>query len=357
MAGCTQPNNLTGSNSPEVSPTTAVGSPTASPSSTPTGATSSPPVATPPVGTPGVGALQVTSLPFHSGEVGIAYTPISFGAAGGTPPYQWTISSGTLPGGLSLTSGGQVSGTPSAAGHPSLTVMVTDSASRAAFKTGTLTVYSALAVTQRCSSQLCSVEEGCAVCGVFGGVSGGLAPYHYKIATDNRPTGMGVNGLTLTGRFPAPGALGAFDLTTQVTDALGAKRTVSAGWFVFSHIAFGVTAPSCVGYGCQVQLPYTMGTPNGTPVMTFTNVRCPTLTSPPTCDGLGPDAKPNTFPKGFSASLSGGVVTITFLSPGTYGNWIGTFRVVLTDQSLCGPGSARCSTAVTVTVDNETKFG
>ncbi|HEY8816780.1 MAG TPA: putative Ig domain-containing protein [Candidatus Dormibacteraeota bacterium] len=316
-----------------------------------------PPAATPPAGTPGVAALQVTSLPFHNGEVGIAYTPVSFGATGGTPPYQWTISSGALPGGLSLTSGGQVSGTPSAAGHPSVTVMVTDSGNRAAFKTGSLTVYSALAVTQRCAQQLCSVEEGCTVCGVFGGVSGGLGPYRYKIITDNRPTGMGVKGLALSGPFPPPGGVGAFDLTVQVSDAVGAKRTVTAGWFVFSHIAFGVSAPTCVGYGCQVQLPYTMGTPNGVPVLTITNIRCPTLTSPPTCDGLGPDPKANTLPKGFSARLGAGVVTITFLSPGTYGNWSGTFDVVITDQSLCGPGSAHCSAAVTVRVDNNTRYG
>ena len=361
VAGCTQPNQ-TGSNSPEVSPSSATGNPTASPSSTPSGSTSSPPVSTPPVGTPPAAtpagaALQVASLPFHSGEVGIAYAPVSFVASGGTPPYQWTISTGALPGGLSLTSGGQVSGTPSAAGHPSLTVMVTDSASHSASKTGTLTVYSALAVTQRCNTQLCSVEEGCTVCGAFGGVSGGLAPYHYKITNDNRPTGMGVSGLTLTGPFPAPGALGAFDLTVQVSDAFGAKRTVTAGWFVFSHIAFGVSAPTCVGYGCQVQLPYTMGTPNGVPVLTITNVKCPTLTSPPTCDGLSGDPPANRLPKGFSARLGSGVVTITFLSPGKYGNWIGSLNVVLTDQSLCGPGSARCSTVVTVTVDNETRFG
>jgi hypothetical protein len=168
---------------------------------------------------------------------------------------------------------------------------------------------------------------------------------------------MGISGLTMTGRFPSPGALGAFDLTVQVSDSLGVKRTVVAYWYVFSHIAFGVSAPSCVGYGCQVQLPYTMGTPNGVPALTITNVNCPTLTSPPTCDGLGGDPPANRLPKGFSARLGGGVVTITFLSPGTYGNWLGTFNVVLTDQSLCGPGSARCSATVRVTVDNNTRYG
>jgi hypothetical protein len=315
-------------------------------------------VATPPAGA----ALRVAGLPFHNGEVGVVYPPVFFAATGGTPPYQWAFSGGTLPSGLSLSSGGQVSGTPSAPGHPNLTVRVTDSAGHQAAASGSLKVYSRLAVTQPCSQQ-CSVEEGCSVCGGFGGVSGGLGPYHYKITTDDRPTGMGVSGLVLTGKFPPPGALGAFDLTVQVSDSLGAKRTVIAFWYVFSHIAFGVSAASCVGYGCQVQLPYTMGTPNTTPALTSTNVICPSKPAGSgqtrgTCDGIAGDAFPNTLPsKGFIKGISNGVVTITFLSPGTYGNWLGSFDVVITDQSLCGPGSARCSAVVKVTVNNNQTFG
>ena len=356
LAGCGQAIQQA-SNSPDTTPSSAAASPT--PKSTP-GATAPPtalPVKSPPVATPpGTPALQITSLPFHSGEVGVAYTPVFFGATGGTPPYQWSITAGTLPGGLSLTSAGRVAGTPTAAGHPSLTVAATDADGHTATKPASLTVYSALVATQHCASQ-CAVEEGCVVCGVFGRVSGGAGPYTYKITGDNRPTGMGVSGLALTGRFPAPGALGAFDLKVQVSDSLGAKRTVSAFWFVFPHIAFSVSGASCVGYGCQVQLPFTMGTPNGVPVLTITNISCPSQTSPPTCDGLAGHPPANTLPKGFSKSIGGGVVTIRFLSPGTYGNWIGSFNVVITDQSLCGPGSAHCSATVRVIVDNNTRYG
>ncbi|MEP6752597.1 MAG: hypothetical protein ABI959_07615 [Candidatus Dormiibacterota bacterium] len=206
--------------------------------------------------------------------------------------------------------------------------MVSDAGSRAAFKTGSLTVYNPLAVTQRCT-QLCSVEEGCTVCGVFGGVSGGQGPYHYKITSDNRPTGMGVSGLTLTGPFPAPGALGAFDLTIQVSDAFGAKRTVSAAWYVFSHIAFSVSGVKCVGYRCSVQIPFSGGTPNALPTFKPSNVKC---------------ATPCTLPTGLSIVVSSGVVTVTF----PVANWLGTFDLTLTDQSLCGPATTHCSTTVNV---------
>src|SRR5262249_5931633 len=47
-------------------------------------------------------------------------------ASGGTPPYTWSLASGTLPAGLTLTPGtGAISGTPTAIGTSSFTVRVT----------------------------------------------------------------------------------------------------------------------------------------------------------------------------------------------------------------------------------------
>jgi hypothetical protein len=61
-------------------------------------------------------------------------TPYSdpLAATGGTPPYAWTIASGSLPSGLTLSSAGDISGTPSAQGATSFTVLVTDSAKNSA---------------------------------------------------------------------------------------------------------------------------------------------------------------------------------------------------------------------------------
>ena len=73
----------------------------------------------------GVNTLVVTTTTLPNGTVGLAYSqPLQ--ATGGTPPYVWTVSSGSLPAGLSLSSTGVISGTPTKAAASSFTVTVTD---------------------------------------------------------------------------------------------------------------------------------------------------------------------------------------------------------------------------------------
>src|SRR5262245_50546247 len=60
-------------------------------------------------------ALTVTTTALPSGMLGRAYTA-GLSATGGTPPYTWSIASGTLPPGLTLTAGpGVIAGTPTGA--------------------------------------------------------------------------------------------------------------------------------------------------------------------------------------------------------------------------------------------------
>src|SRR5579864_7878658 len=93
LGGCALPNcspkSTTGSN-------TAATAPIPSPSPTPTA------------------PLQASTPPFHAGEVGVAYTPVTLAATGGVQPYTWTVPVGSLPGGLTHSTDGVVSGTPTA---------------------------------------------------------------------------------------------------------------------------------------------------------------------------------------------------------------------------------------------------
>ncbi|MFT3990931.1 MAG: DUF3500 domain-containing protein [Luteolibacter sp.] len=80
-----------------------------------------------------------TTSPLPSGEVGADYSQ-TFTATGGTSPYTWALSSGSLPAGLSLSTAGTLSGTPTTEGTSSFSVQVTDSASATATKTFSITV-------------------------------------------------------------------------------------------------------------------------------------------------------------------------------------------------------------------------
>jgi hypothetical protein len=97
---------------------------------------------TPPPPTPVI--ISTTSLP--SATAGAAYSN-SLNATGGTAPYTWTLPSGSLPAGITLQSGGSLSGTTSKTGLFSITVGVTDSSSPRQTSSGllTLTVNSATA--------------------------------------------------------------------------------------------------------------------------------------------------------------------------------------------------------------------
>ena len=86
------------------------------------------------------GSLGILTTSLPEGTVGQTYDS-TVSASGGTTPYQWSISSGSLPSGLSLnTSTGEITGSPSSAGTTSFVAKVTDPSNNQATRTFTLQV-------------------------------------------------------------------------------------------------------------------------------------------------------------------------------------------------------------------------
>jgi hypothetical protein len=83
---------------------------------------------------------KVTTASLPSGTVNTPYTA-TLNAVGGKKPYTWSISSGSLPAGLTLNPAtGVISGTPTASGTSTFTVMVIDSESPAVSATKVLSI-------------------------------------------------------------------------------------------------------------------------------------------------------------------------------------------------------------------------
>jgi hypothetical protein len=287
--------------------------------------------------------LAITAPSFHSGEVTVAYAPVALAATGGTPPYTWTIGAGTLPGGLTLSPDGSITGTPSGAGAFDFTAHVADTGARTADLPASISIVAAptASLTAACA-QFCAVEQGCdSTCGTFGTVTGGTAPYGYALQGGYVPHGVSLSGLALAGTFTDPAKFWQF--TVLVTDSLGASAAISPIFYVYPHIA--LASGSCVGNyitGCTVSLPYSGGTPGGTPSVQIVN------NGPPDTKGCWPPTG-GPGPTGYTLTASGGQVTLTIPKgiPGGYG---AVWTLVITDQSQCAAGASCSSSGVKVPI-------
>lgn len=164
-----------------------------------------------------------------AGTVGLAYSQSLAGASGGTSPYSYSITSGSLPPGITLASNGTLSGTASANGTFNFTVRATDSSTGTGpfnATSGTLALTIAAATLSYAPANPPAATVGAAYSQSLANASGGVAPYTYTIASGSLPPGitLSANG-TLSG---TPSAGGSFNFTVTVTDSSGGSGPVSA---------------------------------------------------------------------------------------------------------------------------------
>lgn len=300
---------------------------------------SSPPASSAPSPTP-TAPLAATAPSFHAGEVGLAYSAVSFSATGGVAPYKWSVASGALPGGLTLGSDGSVSGSPTAGGTFTFTIAVSDSGDSTATADGKISIADALTAHLRpeCSSY-CNVELGCVtVCGNFGSLTGGVGPFDFKVTGGTVPAGTSVVGFSLSGTFK--GQTGWVQFTVQASDALGASTTISPKFWMYPHVSLQGSAICSGNYntGCQANLKISGGVPgSAVSVSLVSNVANPA----PGCwntQALAPPAKS-------SLATGGGAVNV-YIPPApepNAGGYGAIWTVQVASSDLCGTGT-HCTT-------------
>lgn len=135
----------------------------------------------------------------------------------GTGPYMFTLDSGALPAGLSLSSVGVISGTPTTASltPASFAVKVVDAASATIIRGFSLFVGSAaLSITP---TSLPDATVGSAYSQAIV-ASGGTSPYTYAIVGGGLPPGLSIVGGVVTG---TPTTAGNYSPVVRVTDSAG----------------------------------------------------------------------------------------------------------------------------------------
>jgi hypothetical protein len=140
--------------------------------------------------------LVITTAALANGQVASAYNS-GLAVSGGTPPYTWTVTSGSLPEGLLVNAAtGGISGTPSASANATpVTFTVTDSTVPALTKSVTLgltIVPSPLVITTATLSngQINMAYSANLV------ATGGTLPYNWSVTAGSLPTGLSLSSTT-----------------------------------------------------------------------------------------------------------------------------------------------------------------
>src|SRR5271157_1812452 len=173
----------------------------------------------------GPSPLNITTLTLPAGAVGDVYKE-GLVATGGQQPFTWTIDSGALPAGLSLSTDGVISGTPTTAGTSAFTLRVTDSQSPVkAYQVGSTSI----TINPPLSFPATTLSNGVIATPYSSAVaaSGGIMPYTYVLAQSSLalPAGLTLNSDgTITGTPTGP--VGPYTFTVQVTDSF--PRTATA---------------------------------------------------------------------------------------------------------------------------------
>jgi hypothetical protein len=166
--------------------------------------------------------LSISTASLSNGTVGINYSA-TLAASGGSNPYTWKLSDGSLPTGLTLSETGVISGTPNVASTYSFTVLVYDTASNAITKAFSVTISPALAIS---TTSLSNGTVGSNYSATLE-ASGGNSPYTWKLTDGSLPTGTTLNSTGVISGTPTTAATYNFTVLVTDTNSLTASKTLS----------------------------------------------------------------------------------------------------------------------------------
>jgi hypothetical protein len=272
-------------------------------------------------GTAGPADLVITTTTVPNGQIGVAYSQ-TLVATGGTTPYTWSTVGGTLPSGLSLSSGGVISGTPTATGTSSFTVQVTDSQAPADTATGALSIAVSAFVPDLVitTASVPNGQIGVAYSQTLA-ATGGVTPYTWSTVGGILPSGLSLSSAGVISGTPT--ASGTSNFTVRVTDSQGTPDTYDQALSIAIPADLAVTTSSPPNGSVGTAYSQTLAATGGVTPYSWSTVG-------------------GTLPSGLSLS-SGGVISGTPTATGT-----SSFTVQVTDSQTPTDTATR-ALSITVT--------
>ncbi len=168
-------------------------------------------------------AITVNPASLPSGTAGTQYSQTLTGS-GGSAPYIFSVISGALPNGLTLSAAGVLSGTPTAFGSFNFTVRASDVDNCLGERAYTLVI------NPPCGAGPITVNPPALPNGFVGTAynqtltaSGGVSPYSFSVSAGALPGGLTLSSAGVLSGTPA--AIGSFAFTVKVTDSGGCMGT------------------------------------------------------------------------------------------------------------------------------------
>lgn len=173
---------------------------------------------------PPVPPVEIVTSTLPSATKGASFSQ-QLNATGGKAPYTWSVTAGSLPGGLGLAAAtGIISGTPAAAGSFSFTVTATDSELRTASKPLSIVVAAPPLVV----AAIPALETLMGLSFNYQlSANGGTTPYTWSAASGALPPGLNLNATSgLISGVPTAGGLFTFPVTVRDAASVSATATV-----------------------------------------------------------------------------------------------------------------------------------
>jgi hypothetical protein len=195
-------------------------------------------------------AVSLPAATHPPAMVGRSYAT-SFAPAGGLAPYTFSLSTGTIPAGLALNSGGSLTGVPTTAGTYTFTVRVSDLTTSAATRAFSVTVAPPLTLA---ANGPAAAMAGRAYSGNLK-ASGGTAPYTFSLASGALPNGVSLDSTgTLSG---TPTQAGTYTLLARVTDSNGFASTRTYALVVEPVLSLNAGIPPVATVGAAYSTTFT----------------------------------------------------------------------------------------------------